>query len=81
MVRLEQEASVDLLEEREKLVPPDLLDPLDLLDSPLVPFTLRTVGHNCGFSFVMVAICLSLGSRWCCWSFWSSRRHWSFCEC
>lgn len=38
---------MDLLEEREKLVPLDLLDLLDLLDSPLVPFTLRTVGHNC----------------------------------
>lgn len=48
MVRLEQEASVDLLEEREKLVPLDLLDPLELLDSPLVPFTPWTVGHNCG---------------------------------
>lgn len=32
MARLEQEASVDLLEEREKLVPLDLLDPLDSLD-------------------------------------------------
>lgn len=39
MVRLEQEASVDLLEEREKLVPLDPLDLLDLLDSLLVPFT------------------------------------------
>lgn len=39
MVRLEQEASVDLLEEREKLVPLDLLVPLELLDLLLVPFT------------------------------------------
>lgn len=39
MARLEQEASVDPLVEREKLVPPDLLDPLDSLDPLLVPFT------------------------------------------
>lgn len=42
MVRPDQEASVDLPEEREKLAPPALLDLLDSLDLLLVPFTLET---------------------------------------
>lgn len=42
MVSLEQEESVDLLEEREKLAPLALLDPLDSLDLQLVTFTFDT---------------------------------------
>lgn len=42
MVSPEQEASADLLEEREKLVPLAPLDLLDSLDLLLVPFTLDT---------------------------------------
>lgn len=41
-VSLEQEESVDLLEERERSAPPALLDPLDSLDLLLVPFTPET---------------------------------------
>lgn len=42
MVSLEQEESVDLLDQREKLAPLALLDLLDSLDLLLVPLYLGT---------------------------------------
>lgn len=48
LVRLELEASVDPLEERETLDPPDLLDLLDSLDLLLVTLcTTNTCTLNC----------------------------------
>ena len=55
MVSPVQEESVDLEEEREKLAPLALLDPLDSLDLQLVPFT--------QMHFIRYQTCCKIGSE------------------